>query len=83
MDAGITHTISEGAFYDLDSIASYSKLKTRETTYFASGEYQFKGGIAAGIQYRYTSFNDLINNIYDDANDGRVSIILLTISKKW
>ena len=87
LNGGISHTISQGAFYTsapaLDSIASYSELKIRETTYSASGEYQFKGGVTAGIKYRYTTFKDVLDNIYDDVNDGRASIILLTISKKW
>ena len=87
LNAGISHTISQGTFYTsasaLDSIASYSELKIRETSYSASGEYRFKGGVAAGIQYRYTTLKDVLNNIYDDVNDGKASIILLTISKKW
>ncbi len=89
-NAGVSHTIASGKFYPSDvnlvqpvSIASFSELKTRETAYSASGEYQFNGGITAGIQYRYNTFKDLLDNIYDDANDGRSSIILLTISKKW
>jgi predicted porin len=90
LNGGISHTISKGTFYPSDaaitqpeSIASFSELKIRETTYSASGEYQFKSGFTAGIQYRYTTFKDVLDNIYDDANDGRASIILLTISKKW
>lgn len=87
LNGGISHTISQGTFYTsapaLDSIASFSELKIRETTYSASAEYRFKGGVSAGINYRYTTFNDLIDNIYDGVNDGRVSIVLLTISKKW
>jgi hypothetical protein len=83
LDAGISHTVSQGMFYNLDSIASFSELKIRETTYSASGEYQSRGGYTAGIQYRYTTFKDVLDNIYNDVNDGRASIILLTISKKW
>jgi predicted porin len=87
MDAGVNHTISQGAFYtsasNLQDIPVFSDLKTRETTYSATGEYRFRCGYTAGIQYRYTTFNDALNNIYDGLNDGRVSIILLTISKKW
>ena len=87
LNGGISHTISQGTFYTsapaLDSVASFSALKIKETTYSASGEYQFRGGVSAGIQYRYTTFKDVLDNIYDDVNDGRVSIILLTISKKW
>jgi len=28
-------------------------------------------------------FNDVLNNPYDDLNDGRAHIALLTLSKKW
>jgi predicted porin len=87
LNGGISHTKSQGTFYTsapaLDSIASYSELKIRETTYTAAGEYRFKGDLTAGVQYRYTTFNDVLDNIYDDVNDGRASIILLTLSKKW
>lgn len=83
LNGGISHTVSQGAFYPADSIASFSELKTRETIYSASGEYRFKNGFSAGIQYRYSTFKDVLDNIYDDVNDGRSSIILLTISKKW
>ena len=87
LNGGISHTISQGTYYTsapaLDSIASYSELKIKETTYRASGEYQFKGGMSAGVQYRYSTFNDVLNNPYNEVNDGRATIILLTISKKW
>jgi len=87
LNGGISHTISQGTFYTsapaLDGIASFSELKIKETTYSASGEYQFRGGYTAGIQYRYSTLKDDLDNIYNDVNDGRASIILLTISKKW
>ena len=81
LDAGISHTLSQGTFYN--SLASFSELKTRETTYSASGEYQFKGGFSAGLQYRYSTLKDLADNPYNEIDDGRVSIVLLTLSKKW
>lgn len=90
LNGGISHTLSKGTFYPSDaaltqpvSIASFSELKIRETTYSASGEYQFKGGFAAGIQYRYSTLTDEADNPYGDVNDGRVTIVLLTLSKKW
>lgn len=81
LDAGVSHTLSQGTFYN--SLASFSALKTRETTYSASGEYQFKGGFSAGLQYRYSTLKDLLDNPYNEIDDGRVSIVLLTLSKKW
>jgi predicted porin len=87
LNGGISNTVSQGTFYTsapaLDSMASFSELKIRETTYSAAGEYQFKGGFAAGIQYRYSTFNDLVDNPYDGVSDGRAGIVLLTLSKKW
>ena len=88
--AGVSHTISKGAFYPDDpnitqpvSVASFSELKIKETTYSASGEYKFKHGFATGIQYRHSVFDDVLDNRYDDVKDGRAQIILLTLSKKW
>lgn len=81
LDAGISYTLSQGTFYN--SLTSFSELKTRETTYSASGEYQFKGGFSAGLQYRYSTLKDLLDNPYNEIDDGRVSIVLLTLSKKW
>ena len=87
LDAGINHTKSQGMFYtsasNLQNIPVFSDLKTRETTYFASGEYQFKGGFSAGLQYRYSTLKDLLDSPYNEIDDGRVSIVLLTLSKKW
>ena len=87
LSGGISHTVSQGTFYTsapaLDSLASYSALKVREITYNALGEYHFKSGVTAGLQYRYSTIKDMLGNSYDDVTDGRVSIVLLTISKKW
>jgi len=81
LDAGISSTLSQGTFYN--SLASFSELKTRETTYSASGEYEFKGGFSAGLRYQYSTLNDLLENPYNEIGDGRVTIVLLTLSKKW
>jgi predicted porin len=90
LNAGVSHTTSRGSFSPNDpnllqpvSIDSFSELKIRETVYSASGEYKFKGGFATGIQYRYNDFQDVLDNPYDDVEDGEAHIILLTISKKW
>jgi predicted porin len=87
LEAGINHTISRGRFStsasNLQDIPVFSDLKTRETNYSASGEYQFKGGFSAGLQYRYSTLKDLQDNPYNEIDDGRVSIVLLTLSKKW
>lgn len=87
-DAGVVHTATKGDFYPSSvlgqqDINDFSKLKLRETLYSAAGEYRFKGGFTTGIQYRYSTLNDLLDNPYDDVSDGRVSVVLLTLSKKW
>ena len=87
-DAGVVHTTTKGDFYPSSvlgqqHINDFSKLKLRETLYSAAGEYRFKDGFTAGIQYRYSTLNDLLDNPYDDVSDGRASIVLLTLSKKW
>jgi len=87
--AGINYTLSSGKFYPSDpallnpSIAEFSALKTKETVCYLSGEYRFKHGITAGVQYKYTKLDDALDNRYDDVNDGKVHIVFLTLSKKW
>lgn len=90
LNAGVAHTLSSGAFHPSDinlvqpvSVASLSELKTRETVYTIAWEYRFKGGFASGIQYRYSNFNDVLDNPYDDLDDGKAQLVLLTFSKKW
>lgn len=90
LSTGVSYTISRGAFYPSDinllqpvSIASFAQLKTKELACSLSGEYRFKGGFAAGVQYRYSNFDDVLDNPYDDVEDGRAHLILLTLSKRW
>lgn len=88
--AGINYTTSRGGFFPSEvnltqpvSIASFSELKIRETGYSASAEYRFRNGYSAGVRYRYTVFDDVLDNPFGDVKDGRVHIVLLTLSKKW
>ena len=90
LHAGVSHTVSSSGFFPADpnilqpiSIASFNAMKTRETVYSVSGEYRFKSGFVAGIQYRYSELQDAINNPYDDVNNGRAHIAMLTVTKKW
>ncbi len=90
LGAGVGYTISSGAFYPSDanllepvSVASFSELKTRELLCTFSGEYRFKGGLGLGVQYRYSKFDDALDNPYDDVEDGRAHIVMLTLSKRW
>jgi hypothetical protein len=88
--AGVNYTTSRGGFFPSDvnltqpvSIASFSELKTREMGYSASAEYRFRNGFSAGLRYRYSVFDDVLDNPFDDVKDGRAHIALLTLSKKW
>lgn len=90
LGAGASYTTSSGGFSLTDptlleplSVSSLSALKTRETECSLSGEYRFRNGFAAGIQYRYLNFNDVLDNPWDDWQDGTAHIALLTLSKKW
>lgn len=90
INAGASYTLSDGQFYPSDpnllqpvSIASLSRLKTRDFLCYLSGEYRFKGGWAAGFQYRYSNFSDVIDNPYDDVSDGKAHIVIVTLSKRW
>ena len=90
LTAGANYTISTGAFSLTDpallqplSVAALSELKLRETDCSVSGEYTFKKGFAASIQYRYLNVNDVLDNPWDDVQDGTAQIVLLTLSKRF
>jgi predicted porin len=90
LTAGVSHTKSSGKFSPADinltqpvSVDSFSELKIRETIYSISGEYTFKKGFSSGIQYRYSDFDDAIDNPFDDVEDGEAHIMLVNLSKKW
>ena len=90
LGGGVSYTIGRGAFYPTDvnlllpvSIASFAELKTRELLCSFSGEYRFKGGFGLGVEYRYSDFDDVLDNPNDDVVDGKAHIVLLTLSKRW
>ncbi|MBA4371322.1 MAG: hypothetical protein C0402_00500 [Thermodesulfovibrio sp.] len=87
---GITHSISSGSFNPLSpvllqpvSVASFSEMKMRETVLSTSGEYRINKGTSIGLQYKFSEIRDALNNPYDDIENGRAHIVLLTLSKKW
>jgi predicted porin len=94
LTAGLSYTLSSGSFSLTDPallspvslatlLPSLSALKMKETDCSLSARYNFKNGFSAGVQYRYLDFNDELDNPWDDVQDGRVHIVLLTLSKKW
>lgn len=89
-DAGVSNTIIKGIFnpsnqdlLDPLSVAAFSEFKAKETVYSAGGEYRFETGYITGLKYRYTDLNEVTKNPHDDIKDGKLHIILLTISKRW
>ena len=89
-DAGISHTIIKGTFYPSNqdllepvSVAAFSEFKAKETVYSAGGEYRFRTGYITGLKYRYTDLNEVTKNSHDDIKDGKLHVVLLTISKRW
>jgi len=90
INMGFNHTKSEGRFYPDDvnltdpaNIASFSELKTQGTVYYVAGRYIFKDNFSLGFHYRHSRLDDMIDNPYDDVEDGKAHILLLTFSKEW
>lgn len=90
LNAGISHTTGKGFFRPSNtplispsSVAEFSEFKMRETVFRGQGEYSFKNSITLGLQYKYSRFNDVLDNPHNEIRDGRAHIVLLTISKGW
>jgi hypothetical protein len=86
----VSHTQSKGKFDPDDdnltipvSVAQYSDLKVEETAYKVSGSYTLRGGFVFGGSYKYSQFDDVEDNIWDDVEDGTAQIIWLYVGKKW
>ena len=87
LNAGVSHTTAKGNFRPSDSkllsISEFSEFKMRQTVFRGQGEYMLKHGITLGLQYKYSRFNDALDNPHDEIKDGRAHIVLLTLSKAW
>ncbi len=90
LHAGISYTTSNGQFYpgSLDllqpiSVASFSELKERETVYSLSGEYRFKNGFGLELRYKYSDLKDVLNNPFDDVQNGNAHTVMVLLSKRW
>jgi hypothetical protein len=89
-DAGISHTIIKGTFYPSEqdliepvSVAAFSEFKAKETVYSAGVEYRFRTGYITGLKYKYMDIIEITDNPHDDIKDGKLHVVLLTISKRW
>ncbi len=90
LHAGVNHTRSSGGFHVEDinltqpvAIDSFSELKTEMTVYSMSGEYMFNENSSLGLEYIYGDLEDILDNPYDDIEDGKAHMVLLTFLKKW
>jgi hypothetical protein len=89
--AGVTYTEADGGFFPKDdralipvSIASFSKLKQSGTTVDFSGRYDVGKGCQVGLDYRYSTFNEITENPENpEESDGMAQIILLSVTKRW
>jgi hypothetical protein len=39
--------------------------------------------LSCGVDFKYSDFNEVIDNIHDDNQDGNAYIIILRIKKQW
>lgn len=90
LNAGVSHTKSTGGFHVEDinltqtvAIDSFSEMKTEETVYSISGEYMFRQNSSLMLEYLHGDLDDILDNPYDDVEDGRAHRVLLTFLKKW
>lgn len=90
INAEVSQTKGKGNFYpgipaalQPVSIASFSELKIRETSYTIGTKYRLKGDWDLGLKYRYNSFRDVIDNLHDYTENGIVRVAFVTVSKKW
>ena len=87
---GIAHTTSRGDFDPKSadlllpvSVASFSEIRVKETTYSLSGEMEWKDGILFVVDFQYNDFNDILDTVYDDVEDGSIRSVMLKMSRKW
>jgi hypothetical protein len=91
LSAEISHTRSRGDFrpgnpvaLDPVDIASLSDVRIMETEYSLSGDYRLKSGWGFGILYRFSDFDNRLDNPLNPTMfDGSAHIALVTLSKKW
>ena len=86
----VTTTRSEGGFspnaddlVEPVSIASFSRMEQRYFLLHLGAEYKVSEDLSLDLDYRFGDFEDGLDNIYDDIDDGEAHIVLLSATKKW
>lgn len=81
----IAHTISKGTFSPglISEVNSVKGLETgadiRETSLGVRADYDLKKGWVAGMRYSFIDYNDR----RDNTQNGRLHLVLASISKRW
>jgi predicted porin len=85
-----TYTRSEGGFYPSNddllepvSIASFSEMEQDYLLLHLGGQYKFSDSLSMDLDYRYGRLEDRLDNIFDDIDDGKAHIAILSATKKW
>jgi predicted porin len=88
--ADVSSTRSEGGFSPSSadllepvSIASFSKMEQRYFFLHLGSEYKLSNGMSLDLDYRFADLDDVLNNVYDDIDDGKAHIAILSATKKW
>ena len=88
--AEINHTESDSEFepnhpnlIEPESLSVYSMQKIRETDYRVSGDFDCINNGSCTIEFQYSNFDDVIDNINDDNESGNAYIIYVKFMKRW
>ena len=46
-------------------------------------EYKLSDSLSLDLDYRFADLDDVLNNVYDDVEDGKAHIAILSATKKW
>jgi hypothetical protein len=88
--AEINHTESDSEYRtNLPNItlpvplSTFSEQKIRETDYRVSGDFDCISDGSCSVEFQYSNFDDVIDNIHDDNEDGNAYIVYLKFMKRW
>jgi len=65
------------------SLTTFSKQKIRETDYRVSGDFDCISNGSCVIEFQYSNFDDVIDNVHDDNDDGNAYIVYVKFMKRW